>query len=154
MGSKMKPVIFSDHVASALRGWHQTAKKHVKDGHRSGSSTPFSSRPASPLHGGSSSPLFLLRGYKKSNYEEEHEAWSGRGDERTPSPSSHHRHEADDFSRKDRLSEISVIEIERDIENPPSPNGNSRNGHLGRGSLNDFSFVNRENESWCDFDRV
>lgn len=90
MGSKMKPVIFSEHVATALRVWHRTAKKHVKNGHQSGSSTPFSSRPASPLHGGSSSPLYMLQGYKKSNYEEEHEVWGGRGDERGPPPTIRH----------------------------------------------------------------
>ncbi|KAG9149596.1 hypothetical protein Leryth_021289 [Lithospermum erythrorhizon] len=64
MGSKMKPVIFSDNVASALRSWHQTAKKHIKQGQLSGTTTPFWSRPPSPLHG--MSPLHLLHGYQGS----------------------------------------------------------------------------------------
>ncbi|KAL1553238.1 MLO-like protein 12 [Salvia divinorum] len=124
MGSKMKPVIFSNNVASALRGWHQTAKKHVKQGRASGSSTPFSSRPASPLHG-STSPLYLLQGYNKSNYEE------GYGDE------------AHDFNHaEDPLPQTSIVEIERDVENPPSPSVGSRAPHQ-----NDFSFRNKETET-------
>ncbi|KAL0290064.1 UNVERIFIED_CONTAM: MLO-like protein 12 [Sesamum calycinum] len=39
MGTNMKPVIFSDQVASALRGWHQTAKKQVRQGRQSASNT-------------------------------------------------------------------------------------------------------------------
>ncbi|CAA6655637.1 unnamed protein product [Spirodela intermedia] len=36
MGSNMKPTIFNDTVASALRKWHRTAKKHIKEGRKSG----------------------------------------------------------------------------------------------------------------------
>ncbi|XP_047328248.1 MLO-like protein 12 [Impatiens glandulifera] len=59
MGTSMKPVIFGDKVATALKSWHHTAKKHVKHGN-SESNTPFSSRPGTPLHG--MSPVHLLRG--------------------------------------------------------------------------------------------
>lgn len=144
MGSKMRPVIFSDNVASALRGWHHTAKKHIKQGRASASSTPFSSRPASPLHG-STSPLYLLQGYKKSYHEDgaydqaamSREEW-GRGGEVELASAGRHDVE-DDFDRKDRLSEIStVIEIERDVEDPPSQ-------HRGQISLDAFSFRKKEN---------
>lgn len=141
----MRPVIFSDNVASALRGWHHTAKKHVKQGRASGSSTPFSSRPASPLHG-SMSPLHLLQGYKKS-YED------GAYDQATMSgevavASAGRRDVEDDSHRKDRLSEIStVIEIGRDVEDPPPQDLGIVSQHGGQISLDVFSFRKKENES-------
>lgn len=148
----MRPVIFSDNVASALRGWHHTAKKHVKQGRASGSSTPFSSRPASPLHG-SMSPLHLLQGYKKS-YEDgaydqatmSGEGWS-RGGEVAGASAGRHGVE-DDCHNKDRLSEIStVIEIESDVEDPPPQDLGIVSQHGGQISLDVFSFRKKENES-------
>lgn len=63
MGSNMKPTIFNERVATALRKWHHTARKHVKDSRRSGSVTPLStSRPATPTHG--LSPVHLLRHHR------------------------------------------------------------------------------------------
>lgn len=59
MGSNMKPTIFNERVAKALRNWHQSARKQIKKNHHSGSVTPLSSRPSTPLHG--SSPVHLLR---------------------------------------------------------------------------------------------
>ncbi|XP_050215043.1 MLO-like protein 6 [Mercurialis annua] len=60
MGSSMRPTIFNERVATALRNWHQTAKKHIK--HNKGSVTPISSRPATPTH--PMSPVHLLRHYR------------------------------------------------------------------------------------------
>ncbi|KAL4302526.1 hypothetical protein GQ457_10G004660 [Hibiscus cannabinus] len=57
MGSNMKPTIFNERVATALKNWHNTAKKHIK--HNKGSVTPFSSRPTTPSH--HASPVHLLR---------------------------------------------------------------------------------------------
>ncbi|OWM70176.1 hypothetical protein CDL15_Pgr026026 [Punica granatum] len=62
MGSTMKPTIFNNGVATALKKWHHTAKKHAKDNKHSNSVTPFSSRPATPEHG--SSPIHLLHNYQ------------------------------------------------------------------------------------------
>ncbi|XP_068667568.1 MLO-like protein 6 [Aristolochia californica] len=62
MGSNMKPTIFNEKVATALRTWHHTAKKHVKHNKLSGSATPMSSAPATPTHG--LSPVHLLRHYR------------------------------------------------------------------------------------------
>lgn len=56
MGSSMKPTIFNDRVANALRTWHQTAKKNVKQNRQSNST------PTTPLH--SMSPVHLLRHYQ------------------------------------------------------------------------------------------
>ncbi|CAL9108646.1 unnamed protein product [Musa textilis] len=59
MGSNMKPTIFDERVATALRKWHRLARKHLKENRRSGSASPLStSRPATPSHGWS--PVHLL----------------------------------------------------------------------------------------------
>lgn len=62
MGSTMKPTIFNDRVAKALRNWHHAARKHVKESKHSSTVTPLSSRPGTPLHG--MSPVHLLRNYR------------------------------------------------------------------------------------------
>ncbi|CAL9083994.1 unnamed protein product [Musa textilis] len=49
MGSNLKPTIFSERVATALRKWHQTARKHLRENRKSGSITPLStSRATTP----------------------------------------------------------------------------------------------------------
>lgn len=61
----MKPTVFNDRVAAALKNWHITAKKNYKKSNRvSEANTPFSSRPATPTHG--MSPVHLLRNYRSS----------------------------------------------------------------------------------------
>lgn len=65
MGSTMKATIFNERVAVALRNWHQTAKKHIRQnrvGPLSLSGTPTSSRPTTPSH--HMSPVHLLRYYR------------------------------------------------------------------------------------------
>ncbi|KAG2397616.1 MLO-like protein [Vigna angularis] len=65
MGSTMKPTIFNERVAEALRKWHQTAKKQIRQnrvGPLSLSGTPMSSRPTTPSH--HMSPMHLLRYYR------------------------------------------------------------------------------------------
>lgn len=64
MGTNMRPTIFNDRVAAALKNWHHTAKKHTKHNKHSESTTPFSSRPATPTHG--MSPVHLLHNYPRS----------------------------------------------------------------------------------------
>ncbi|XP_028782408.1 MLO-like protein 2 isoform X1 [Neltuma alba] len=60
MGSKMRPTIFNERVGSALKKWHNTARKHVKacSKHSGTTNTPLSSAPATPTRG--TSPLHLL----------------------------------------------------------------------------------------------
>lgn len=60
MGSTMRPTIFNEHVAAALKNWRQEAKKNT----RSRSPSPFS---ASPLHG--MSPVHLLHKFRHNNAE-------------------------------------------------------------------------------------
>ncbi|XVF83263.1 hypothetical protein PTKIN_Ptkin16aG0472400 [Pterospermum kingtungense] len=64
MGTNMRPTIFNDRVAAALKNWHHTAKKHAKHSKHSESTTPFSSRPTTPTHG--MSPVHLLHNYPRS----------------------------------------------------------------------------------------
>ncbi|KAG6402289.1 hypothetical protein SASPL_139167 [Salvia splendens] len=49
MGSSVKPVIFSQRVASALRTWRQRASKRLRQRRQSGGSTPADGG-ASPVH--------------------------------------------------------------------------------------------------------
>ncbi|XP_040995372.1 MLO-like protein 6 [Juglans microcarpa x Juglans regia] len=92
MGSTMKPTIFNERVAAALRNWHHTARKHIKQ--QKGSVTPMSSRPTTPSH--HMSPVHLLRHYRsemdsvhtsprRSNFDIE-QYWE------TDSPSPSYRH--------------------------------------------------------------
>ncbi|CAN4102357.1 unnamed protein product [Withania somnifera] len=94
MGSNMKSTIFNERVATALKNWHHTAKKHVKDQSKhSNPVTPMSSRPGTPSHH-AMSPVHLLRGHyrsdmgslqnspRRSNYDVDH--WDNEG---LPSPS-------------------------------------------------------------------
>ncbi|CAL9078470.1 unnamed protein product [Musa textilis] len=61
MGSNLKPTIFDERVATALRKWHHTVRKRLKENRRSGSVTPSlsTSKPATPTHG--LSPVHLLQ---------------------------------------------------------------------------------------------
>ncbi|XVE61736.1 hypothetical protein DITRI_Ditri06bG0063400 [Diplodiscus trichospermus] len=60
MGSTMKPTIFNERVANALRNWHQKARKHIKHNRHSGNTTPLSSRPDTPR---GVPPLHLLHNH-------------------------------------------------------------------------------------------
>ena len=64
MGSTMKPTIFNDRVATALKNWHRSAKKNKKHNRNSEANTPFSSRPATPTYG--MSPVHLLQNYRST----------------------------------------------------------------------------------------
>ncbi|KAL6011066.1 MLO-like protein 6 [Asimina triloba] len=95
MGSKMKPTIFNERVATALKKWHHTAKKHVKESRRSGSVTPLSmSRPATPSR--NTSPVHLLRYFRgEADSLQASPRFYGSDNEGSTSPS---RHTLDDFS--------------------------------------------------------
>lgn len=69
MGSSMKTTIFNENVATALKHWHHKAKKHAKASKHhngDGTSSHFSSHPATPLH--SSSPIHLLQGHNRVSH--------------------------------------------------------------------------------------
>ncbi|KAA8550422.1 hypothetical protein F0562_002106 [Nyssa sinensis] len=118
MGSTMKPTIFNERVATALRNWHRTAKKHIKQNRQSGLVTPMSSRPATPSH--HMSPVHLLRHYKseidsyqtsprKSNFDADH--WET---EETTSPT--HLHQTGDGSSSHHHHiELGHVEHDREV---------------------------------------
>lgn len=86
----MKPTIFNERVAGALRNWYHSARKHIK--HNRGSVTPISSRPATPTH--NMSPVHLLRNYKSEvdsfhNSPRRSPFETDRWDNESPSPSRH-----------------------------------------------------------------
>ncbi|CAL9214537.1 unnamed protein product [Arabidopsis halleri] len=103
MGSKMKPTVFNDRVATALKKWHRTAKSETKHGRHSESNTPFSSRPATPTHG--SSPIHLLHNFNNRSVESypnspsprhsghghhEHHFWDPESQHQEAETSTHH----------------------------------------------------------------
>ncbi|MCL7026760.1 hypothetical protein MKW94_024646 [Papaver nudicaule] len=138
MGSSLKPTIFNDRVATALRKWHHTARKHIKQNQQSRTvtGTPTSSRPtsrpATPSHQLSPghpakatysmhklSPVSLLRYYQN---------------------------EADSFQTSPRLSIIDSENWDRDSEGSPvhqhqyqtdasSSHHNRRRSKLGGGPM-------------------
>ncbi|KAK7335722.1 hypothetical protein VNO80_27716 [Phaseolus coccineus] len=61
MGSTMKATIFNEKVAMALRNWHHTAKKNVKEKRGLRSQSPLSTRPSTPQQ--PKSQANLLRRY-------------------------------------------------------------------------------------------
>lgn len=114
MGSTMKPTIFNERVATALRNWHHTAKKHIKQ--NKGSVTPLSSRPTTPTH--HMSPVHLLRHYRsevdsfqnsprKSNFE------ADRWDTDSPSPSHTHFHHTASEGSSSHHHQIEMGQVDR-----------------------------------------
>ncbi|XP_021278082.1 MLO-like protein 6 [Herrania umbratica] len=121
MGSNMKPTIFNERVATALRKWHHTAKKQIKQ--NKGSVTPFSSRPNTPSH--HTSPVHLLRNYRsemdslhtsprRSNFDIEH--W----DTDSPSPSHPNYGEGSSSHHHNYMAEQVQLDNDRDVVNEPS----------------------------------
>lgn len=97
MGSTMKPTIFNDRVATALKHWHRVAKRNAKDSKHANSTTPFSSCPATPDRG--ASPIHLLHSYQHSSLDSlpvtprgshvQAEHWAVTVVPHSPSPHSH-----------------------------------------------------------------
>ncbi|PWA82245.1 seven transmembrane MLO family protein [Artemisia annua] len=124
MGSTMKPTIFNDRVATALRSWHQSAKKQIKRNKKSGQVTPMSSRPGTPSR--TMSPVHLLRNYKNdndslqtsprmSNFDTDN--WDTDG---SPSPSYHQRGSDIETSLSHHEIEISNMDQGNEASDDPS----------------------------------
>ena len=145
MGSKMKPTVFNERVAVALKSWHHTAKKQMKHGRTSESTTPFSSRTATPTHG--SSPIHLLRNvHKRSRSADESfantlsprnsnfDSWRPEPQQEPSSSSAnHHSRFRKEDSEKMKPSSSS-------LELPPGPGQIRTHQHEISISLRDFSF--------------
>ncbi|KAH0943006.1 hypothetical protein HID58_002643 [Brassica napus] len=148
MGSKMKPTVFNERVAVALKSWHHTAKKQMKHGRTSESTTPFSSRPATPTHG--SSPIHLLHNvHKRSRSADESfansmsprrnsdfDTWDVES-QQEPSSSSvkYHSRFREENSEKKKPASSSAVEL------PPGTGQARTHQHeISSISLRDFSF--------------
>lgn len=146
MGSTMRPTIFNDRVAAALKSWHHTAKKHTKHSHHAGSAstTPYSSRPATPTHG--MSPVHLLQ----QNYPRSSESYHVSGSPRRSSgydaenwdPESlrfHNSNQNEDslHNREFEMKAADVLVVEK--ESPPEPSMTVVRPEMMR-SQSDFSF--------------
>ncbi|KAI6676477.1 hypothetical protein NL676_037273 [Syzygium grande] len=136
MGSTMKPTIFHNRVATALKNWHHSARNHVKHSqHSNNTPTPFASMPATPEHG--SSPIYLLHNYQQRSLNNPHgsprksdaenEEWAVIG-LRSPQ-----NQEVDDVPRSRHLDSIGQE------ESTQQPNS-TRNQHEIDITPSDFSF--------------
>lgn len=110
MGTTMKPTIFNERVARALKNWHHIAKEHVKHGGQLVSITPTSSMPSTPTRMGSStSPIHLLHNKQAEPGSGDHYHWYNEGSSSpslssSPSGFKHENHEI----------------VSMDIQSPPS----------------------------------
>ncbi|CAN8240855.1 unnamed protein product [Cochlearia groenlandica] len=146
MGTKMKPTVFNEEVATALKTWHQNAKKHIKhvgNINKSESTTPFSSRPTTPTH--RSSPIHLLRNFHKRSRSAEENFFFEKSD------MSRFKEEEKEHDLEKKLSSYRVREEgEDDLEKKLSSSLNVEVASLGHEevgieheisiSLRDFSF--------------
>ncbi|KAF5742530.1 MLO-like protein 6 [Tripterygium wilfordii] len=154
MGSNMRPTIFNDRVAAALKNWHHTAKKHTKHSKHPESHSPMSSRPTTPTHG--MSPMHLLQNYRSSTAVDSYHASpthpnyydSENWDPEAPSPRtppSPPRHN----KQSQNTQPVDVEELEMSTHEPsstqlpPAPHP-IRTQHDIRVHSSDFSFEKRE----------
>ncbi|XP_059455812.1 MLO-like protein 6 [Corylus avellana] len=153
MGSSMKPTIFNDRVADALRSWHRTARKNTRQSHHhSETNSPFSSRPATPTHG--MSPVHLLHNYqhssldslhtspRKSNVENDHLGVVELGFRRKQisgeEDSSHYSYKKEDSVHSEQQQEREIQE-QSPLQLPQTP-GAIRTQHEVNISLSEFTF--------------
>ncbi|XP_055834236.1 MLO-like protein 2 isoform X1 [Solanum dulcamara] len=153
MGSTMKPTIFNERVATALRKWHHSAKKHIKEINKNHSNptTPLSSRPATPSNG--MSPVHLLRGIRtsdmdvsprRSSYNVDH--WDIEG---SPSPNRFYQGgTGDGSSSPSYMHQMQIThDLRHDLEGhePSSPQMAARDQHERNiiARPRDFSFDKR-----------
>ncbi|KAG6669892.1 hypothetical protein CIPAW_01G274400, partial [Carya illinoinensis] len=116
MGSNMRPTIFNDRVAAALKNWHRTAKKNTKQCHHSHdqqANSPLSSRPATPSHG--MSPVHLLRNHRHSSLQSLH-ASPRKSNLENRSRSRRLVHAMDDSHHYSSLTRHSKQEVMRPID--------------------------------------
>ncbi|KAF5205362.1 Mlo-like protein [Thalictrum thalictroides] len=112
MGTSMKPTIFNERVAKAIKQWHHTAKKQIKSNTHSVSVTPIPSMPSTPTHG--TSPIHLLGNNRYEHDSADTDHWE-RKVSHSLSLSLNHKHQ---YGLKEETQEVALTEIE-----PASPQG-------------------------------
>ncbi|KAG2267917.1 hypothetical protein Bca52824_062472 [Brassica carinata] len=99
MGSTMRPAVFNERVATAIKTWHHTAKKHTKHGKHTESNTPYTSRPTTPTHGSSTIHTLNNRNVetfpsspspRHSHHHDHHQFWDPESQLQEAGPSTHH----------------------------------------------------------------
>ncbi|KAJ0970144.1 hypothetical protein J5N97_023021 [Dioscorea zingiberensis] len=151
MGSNMKPTIFNERVADALRKWHRTAKKRLKESKKSGSNTPMStSGPTTPVHG--FSPIHLLKYYQseldspQTSPMQHYHAYDEQFDlESAPSPSNQTISGSDAQNLKATLQQIIAGEKKNEVDDTTTPWQSTNEIHIENGNIEtrDFSFAKR-----------
>jgi mlo protein len=149
MGSSMRPTVFNDRVAAALKTWHHTAKKQSKHGKNSESHTPMSSRPQTPSHG--MSPVHLLRNHRSStapnsfpnsprlSNHDNNDQW----DTEANSVHDYELNESVHHGSPDVRDQVQVIETQdpNPVQLPPGPGPiHSEQHEINVGSARDFTF--------------
>lgn len=121
MGTTMKPTVFNERVATALKKWHHTAKKETKHGRHSESNTPYSSRPTTPTHG--SSPIHLLHNFNNRSiesfpnspsprYSDHHDQfWDPESQHQAAESSTHHSSTHEGSEKKPVLASVELAPI-------------------------------------------
>lgn len=135
MGSNLKPTIFNEKVAVALRKWHHTARKHIKQ--NKGFETPLSSRPSTPSY--NMSPVHLLRHYRSemdSVPTSPRRSIEHYWDSESPSPSHTFHVEG---SSPHQIEQDFYIEYNKDINEP----GPSQQHEIDIVTTKEFSFDKR-----------
>lgn len=110
MGSTMKPTIFDERVATALRSWHHAAKKHVKHNRGSTLQTLLSSRPTTLAH--QMSPAHILTSPTRPEFE-------AKVNDASSSSNSIHHQEMEmghlDHSRQQEVDDSSFVSAISDL---------------------------------------
>lgn len=118
----MKPTVFNERVATALKKWHHTAKKETKHKRHSESNTPYSSRPTTPTHG--SSPIHLLHNFKNRSAENfpsspsprysdrhDHQFWDPESQHQEAGSSTHHSLPQESSEKQPELASVELPHI-------------------------------------------
>ncbi|XP_038679778.1 MLO-like protein 6 [Tripterygium wilfordii] len=156
MGSNMRPTIFNDRVATALKNWHHTAKKHTKDSKHSDSHSPMSSRPTTPTHG--MSPVHLLHNYRSSTAFDSYHAspthpnyygsenWDPEATSPSPSPPRLYKQSQNDESvhvEEQEMTTTTTTQESSSTQLPPAPHP-IRTQHEINVHSAEFSFKRKE----------
>ena len=148
MGSSMRPTVFNDRVAAALKTWHNEATKKRKHGKNSESHTPMSSRPQTPSYG--MSPAHLLHNHRSSNALDSfpnsprlsnldnNDQWDAEAN----SVHDYELHESVHHGNLDVRDQVTRNQDPKSIQLPRGP-GSIRTQHeINLGSARDFTFKN------------